>query len=83
MTGEQHNDLDEAADFCHWRIPAASNKEFVVHSNRMSFREAARQFQGLWQALSDWSQVGARNGQGGKVPPRQWNVKWRRKKMEK
>ena len=44
MIRELHNDLDEAADFSHWRIPAASAREFGVHSNRVNFREASRAY---------------------------------------
>ena len=43
-TKEQHDDLDEAADFSHWRITTASAKELVVHSNRVNFKEAARNY---------------------------------------
>ena len=44
MAREQHNDLDEAADFSHWRISATFAKEFVVHSNRVNFIEASRHY---------------------------------------
>ena len=73
MTRELHKDLDEAADFSHWRIPAASARKFVVHSNRVNFREASRAYK--WRTnskplanISDWSQVNAHRGKEEVVP---------------